>query len=76
MLQCARGPLDCLATAEPVQTPTSKRCCSADSQPPDRKNPASSEILCVLKGGEKALEVREGYREREENETARDYKER
>lgn len=69
MLQCAMGPLDCLATAEP----TSKHCCSADSQCPRPKNPASSEFLCVPEGGEKALGGREGYEEREEDVT--DYRE-
>ncbi len=42
---------------------------------PQTENPASSEFLCVPEGREKALEVREGYREREENETAEDYRE-
>lgn len=42
---------------------------------PQTENPASSEFLCVPEGGEKALEVREEYREREENETAKDYRE-
>lgn len=46
MLQCVRGPLDWLATAEQLQTPTLKRCCSAHSQFPRLTLLAQSFSVC------------------------------
>lgn len=62
---------DCLVTADA----NIKALLLSGFTVPQTENPASLEFLCVPEGGEKALEVREGYRKREENETAEDYRE-